>query len=229
MEMVGDLGVPVPRITAKGMWRDRPAILMEWAGGRTVFDEAMAHPDRCESLGASMGRLQARMHALPLPEEYWEDHRIWLGLAGPDEVELRTRLRAAGLRDGHILHLDFHPRNVLCDGWEATVILDWANVTVGDPRADMARTHSIFRFVSPPPAAPPAFASARARLERAWLDGYTQRAGPAEDMGLFEIWAGVVFLRDMAQHIGKPEFWMQPADFDRIREHVATLKHQTGL
>jgi hypothetical protein len=41
MEIVGTLGVPVPRITVHGMWGDRPAILMEWCDGRTVLDEAL--------------------------------------------------------------------------------------------------------------------------------------------------------------------------------------------
>ena len=230
MRAVGTMGVPVPRITAHGIWRDRPAILMEWCAGRTVLDEALAHPELSEPLGVSMGRLQGRMHALSVPHEYWEDHRTWLSLAGPDEAALRTRLRAGGLRDGHPLHLDFHPRNVLCAGGEATVVLDWANVTVGDPRADVARTRSIFRLVSlPPTASSPGFDSVRTTLERAWMDGYTQRAGPLPDMALFEIWAGVVFIRDMGQYIGRPDFWMEPADFDRVRDYVATLKRRAGL
>lgn len=229
MQIVGGMGIPTPRIAAQGIWDDRPAILMEWYDGRTVLEEALAHPELSEPLGVSMGRLQAGMHALSLPEEEWDDHRTWLGLAGPEEAELITRLRASGLRDGHILHLDFHPRNVLCDGDEATVILDWANVTVGDPRADMARTRSILRFVSAPPGAPPAFASVRARLERAWLDGYTHVAGDPADMTLFEIWAGVVFLRDMSQYIGRQDFWMKPADFDRVREYVVMLKREAGF
>src|SRR5579864_1181628 len=136
MRTVGELGVPVPRIAAHGIWADRPAILMEWCDGRTVLEEALAHPELCEPLGASMGQLQARLHAVSVPQEYWQDHRSWLSLAGPDEEELRTRLQERGLDDGHLLHLDFHPRNVLCVGPEATVILDWANVAVGDPRAD---------------------------------------------------------------------------------------------
>ncbi|HEX6510380.1 MAG TPA: phosphotransferase [Chloroflexota bacterium] len=229
MRAIGTLDVPVPRITAHGMWGDRPAILMEWCEGRTVLDEVLAHPELSEPLGVSMGRLQARMHILSVPQEYWEDHRTWLDMAGPDEEELRARLRESGLRDGHLLHLDFHPRNVLCVGREATVVLDWANVKVGDPRADVARTRSIFRLVSPPSSAAPGFDSVRMRLEHAWMDGYTQLAGPLENMLLFEIWAGVVFIRDMGQYLGREDFWMESADFDRVRDYVASLKQRAGL
>jgi aminoglycoside phosphotransferase (APT) family kinase protein len=230
MRLAGSLGVPVPTVTAHGMWGDQPAMLMEWCDGRTVLDEVRAHPDLIEPIGVSMGRLQARTHAVSVPPELWEDHAAWLAMAGPNEAELRMRLLEAGLLDGHLLHLDFHPRNVLCVGREATVVLDWANVRVGDPRADVARTRSIFRLVSPPPSAASLdFDAVRVALERAWMDGYTEVAGPLPDMTLFEIWAGVAFIRDMEQYLGRPDFWMEPTDFDRVRDYVATLKHRAGL
>jgi hypothetical protein len=151
-------------------------------------------------------------------------------MAGPDETELKTQLRAGGLRDGHPLHLDFHPLNVLCIGSEATVVLDWANMTVGDPRADVARTRSIFRLASPPLAASSSgLNSLRATLEGAWMVGYTRLAGPLPDMVLFDIWAEIVFLQDMEQYIGRPDFWMELSDFDRVRDHIATLKGRAGL
>jgi aminoglycoside phosphotransferase (APT) family kinase protein len=230
MQTVGALGVPIPRIIVHGVWEERPAILMEWCTGRTVLDEALAHPELCESLGISMGRLQARMHAVTVPREYWEDHRGWLRRAGSGEDELLGRLRAGGLHDGHFLHLDFHPRNVLCVAGEATVVLDWANVTVGDPRADVARTRSILQLVTRPPGMEVSgFTSARKRLERGWMEGYMQLAGSLPDMTLFDIWAGIVFIRDMEQYIGRPDFWMEPADFDRVRSYVAGLKRRAGL
>jgi aminoglycoside phosphotransferase (APT) family kinase protein len=230
MRIAGGLGVPVPAVTAHGMWGDRPAMVMQWCYGRTVLDEVSAHPELIEPIGASMGRLQARMHAVSAPQEFREDHAAWLNMAGSNEAELRKRLRDGGLHDGHLLHLDFHPLNVLCVGREATVVLDWANMRVGDARADVARTRSIFRLVSrPPTASSPGFDAARMALERAWVDGYIQAAGPLPDMTLFDIWAGVVFIRDMEQYIGRSDFWMEPADFDRARDYVATLKRQVGL
>jgi aminoglycoside phosphotransferase (APT) family kinase protein len=230
MRVLGDLGMPVPLVAAHGLWDSRPAMLMEWCEGRTVLDEVLAYPERIGALGTSMGRLHAHLHAVSLPREYWEDHRTWLHMAGPDEVELQTRLREIGLRDGHPLHLDFHPLNVLCVGDQATVVLDWANMTVGDPRADIARTRSIFRLVSAPPAAVSSdFASIRTAVERAWMDGYTRSAGPIADMLLFDIWAGVVFIRDMEKYLGRSDFWMEAADFDRAREYVAALKRRAGL
>jgi aminoglycoside phosphotransferase (APT) family kinase protein len=230
MKLVDALGVPVPGVTAHGMWGDRPVMLMEWCEGSNVLEAVLDQPDMIGPIGESMGRLHARMHAIPMPQEYWEGHHTWLSLAGPEEAELSMRLQKAGLNDGHLLHLDFHPLNVLCIGREATVVLDWANVAVGDSRADVARTMSIFRLVSPPPAASSYdFKLVRARLEHAWINGYTQVAGPLPDMALFEIWAGAVFIRDMEKKIGMPDFWMEPTDFARLRAYVDTLKQKAGL
>jgi len=230
MREVRALDLPVPRIVAQGLWQERPAIVMDWYAGRPLLDEALAHPERITQLGTSMGRLQAKLHAVTLPREDWTDHETWLQRAGPGEAELHTRLRACRLRDGHALHLDFHPRNVLCDGFEARVILDWANAAAGDPRADVARTLSIFRYVPAPPTIPPDhFHAVRSGLERAWWRGYTEVADDLSDMLLFEIWAGFVFVRDMQQHVGKPGFWLEQADFDRVRDHVADLKRAAGM
>jgi hypothetical protein len=151
-------------------------------------------------------------------------------MAGPNEAELIKRLRGEGLYDGQLLHLDFHPLNVLCVGREAKVILDWANARVGDARADVARTRSIFRLVSRwPTDLSPDFDAVRTALERAWWDGYTQVSGSLPDMTLFDIWTGIAFIRDLEQYIGRPDFWMEPTDFDRVRDDVASLKHQVGL
>jgi aminoglycoside phosphotransferase (APT) family kinase protein len=230
MRIVGTLGVPVPDVATYGMWGDRPAMLMEWCEGRNVLDAALDDLDSIDPIGESMGRLHARMHAVPAPQEYWDNHQSWLEMAGPQEVELSGRLRGLGLSDGHLLHLDFHPLNVLCVGREVTVVLDWANVKVGDPRADVARTMSIFQLVSQSPTvSSPDFKAVRTRLEHAWMAGYTQVAGPLPDMAVFEIWAVATFIRDMEKKIGMPDFWMEPADFDRLRDSVAALKRRAGF
>lgn len=61
------------------------------------------------------------------------------------------------------------------------------------------------------------------------MDGYTRLAGPLLNMELFEIWAEIVFMRDMEQYIGRPDFWMEPSDFDRVSDHIAILKTRAGL
>ena len=61
------------------------------------------------------------------------------------EVRRLTRARRA------LLHLDYHPLNVMCQGPRITGVLDWANARLGDPRADLARTITLLRLAPTPP------------------------------------------------------------------------------
>ena len=46
-----------------------------------------------------------------------------------------------------LLHLDYHPLNVLGEAGAISGVLDWTNADGGDPRADVARTGAILRFL----------------------------------------------------------------------------------
>jgi aminoglycoside phosphotransferase (APT) family kinase protein len=54
----------------------------------------------------------------------------------------RLRDRAAEFKDAppSFLHLDYHPQNVLVDGFRVTGVIDWANAAVGDRHFDAATT-----------------------------------------------------------------------------------------
>ena len=77
-----------------------------------------------------------------------------------------------------LLHLDFHPANVLVDGvGRVTGVIDWANAVAGPPVADLARTWAIFATA----LVPPGWGAATTRvvlrvLVSAWQSGY-RRAG----------------------------------------------------
>src|SRR5436853_495789 len=81
-------------------------------------------------------------------------------------------LAGAAPRSDALLHLDFHPLNVLVDGRRVTAVIDWANARAGDPRADLARTLTILRL-SP---VPPRFARLVGVLVAGWRGGYEAEA-----------------------------------------------------
>src|SRR5215212_7115084 len=87
--------------------------------------------------------MQAAIHAIaptPVPELRPGD---WIAWAGADAPALQARLREVAADTAQLLHLDYHPLNVMTDGHRMTTVLDWANAQVGDPRADVARSFSI--------------------------------------------------------------------------------------
>jgi aminoglycoside phosphotransferase (APT) family kinase protein len=216
-------GLLIPAIHAAGSWHDRPALLLSWCAGEPLLHALQRHPERLWSLGTQFGRMQAAIHAIapaPAPELPPDD---WIAWAGADESALQTRLRAVAAGAMQLLHLDYHPLNVMTDGRQMTAVLDWANARVGDPRADVARSYSILA-IDPNWPRQPHIAIFRQILARAWRRGYQQAAGPLGDMALFYAWAGAVMLRDLA-----PRAARSGLQLDRVRRWMNGWKRRAGI
>ena len=216
----GAAGLPVPRVSAEGVWRARPVLLMSWMPGRPLRDELRAQPWRAWALGVRFGRAQAAVHAVPPPGALRAHPTPWIAWADPDDA-LRACLRAAtGANARALLHLDYHPMNVLVADGRVSAVLDWANARVGDPRADLARTASILRFAPLDPALPrPLESVARRAFIAGWRRGYRDLAGPVSGMAPFYAWAGAVMIRDLTPRLGRPDVpWLDRSFLDRVRQ-----------
>jgi aminoglycoside phosphotransferase (APT) family kinase protein len=109
----------------------------------------------------------------------------------------------------------------MADRGRLTGLLDWANVRVGDRRADLARTLTLMRLAPLPPGAPAALNRfGRHFIEAAWRQGYrwTDTTDAFADLRLFYVWAGALMERDMRPKLGRPGVWLQESDLARIRE-----------
>jgi aminoglycoside phosphotransferase (APT) family kinase protein len=203
MRALAERRLPVPSVNAYGISDDRPALLMSWCAGQPVLHKLTAEPWRVWALGTAMGRMHARIHHAQVEDKLTQElPRIEIGDGQPS-----------------ILHRDFHPLNVMTDRGGITGILDWANVAVGDPRVDLARTVTILRLAPTPPNGPTQLLHAmRAVLELGWRRGYRRehRSDPFRGMNPFYVWAGEWMERDLAPKLGKPGVWLEPADIARI-------------
>jgi aminoglycoside phosphotransferase (APT) family kinase protein len=161
-------GVPVPRLHATGTWRDHPALLLSWCRGESMAAALRADPAQSEGLALGFGRTQALIHAIPAPLALPHSSDAWIDWGEPDEA-LRLRLRELSVERPVLLHLDYHPLNVLVEASEVSAVLDWANARAGDPRADLARTSSILHFAPIPDTIPADRASALGRPDLPWL------------------------------------------------------------
>lgn len=188
MQVARQCGIPVPEVQATGMWREHPVMLLSWLPGRPLAQELLAHPWRLWPLGVQFGRMQAAIHAVPAPLALQSAGADWIELAGLEETALQERLRSLPSRRASLIHLDYHPLNVLTDGRRITAVLDWTNARFGDPRADIARTFSIL-CQEPMPARRPA-GTPRALVAgagmAAWLSadgGHARQPEPVLRMG----------------------------------------------
>jgi aminoglycoside phosphotransferase (APT) family kinase protein len=196
-------GIPVPLVRAIGSWRERPALLLTWCDGWPLKDLLLSQPWRAWHLGRIFGETQAAIHAIQPPAELVEAGS-WVDWEGPAEQQLALLLRRLEGSTPALLHLDYHPLNILSDGKRITGVLDWTNAHAGDARADVARTLTILRLIAPPPGlrGAPARGVLRA-FEMGWRVGYAHRAGGMRSMmtsmAPFYAWAGAVMERDMAE------------------------------
>ena len=214
MRAAGEGGVPVPRVCAEGRWRDRAALLLSWCPSRPMAEELAARPWRAWPLGVLFGRCQAAIHGRPSPEALRAAGRAWIDWAGPNEEVLAARLRKTDPCEDSLVHLDYHPLNVMTDGERITGVLDWTNARAGDPRADYARTLTILRLDSGT-ASPLVLAVLRV-FEAGWRRGYRRIAGRTSDMAPYYAWAGTVMLRDRGPRPDRPG-GMTARELGRVR------------
>ena len=221
--------VPVPRIHAAGMWEGRPALLLTWCAGEPLARVLFQEPWRVLRLGARFGQMHARIHAVSAPAGPSDDPYGWIEWAGPVEAAMQARLREAAGDAASLLHLDYHPLNVMTDGREITAILDWANAHRGDPRADIARSVTLFRLSPIRGIRRWRTVPLRRLLEVAWRVGYTRTAGYPSDMALFYAWAGDAMLHDYSPRLEQPDTPYTPAVMEKIRQWTVRWKGRAGL
>jgi aminoglycoside phosphotransferase (APT) family kinase protein len=221
-------GIPVPAVVAAGHWQDRPALVLTWSPGRPLRDVLHERPLdlwRARELGVAFGRVQAAIHALPPPDDLLAHPVPWVAWAGPDPG-LQSCLEDLPSRPHVLVHLDYHPLNVLAEGERVTAVLDWANARAGDARADVARTLSILRLAPRPTGVAGVFAwLIRRSFEAGWRHGYQEAAGPLNGLAPFCWWAGRVMERDLAPRLGRADLpWLTPAYLDRVRDWTAVWR-----
>ncbi len=143
-----------------------PFLLLHWVPGRTLFDDMLRRPWRVFTGPRDMGRLHARLHALPTAEA-----PLPAGAFLPRRLEeLRTLIHEydlTGLRPGldwlslhrpppfrpaSLLHLDWHPLNLIRGPDGGLTALDWTEADVGDPHADVATALLMLECLPHPPA-----------------------------------------------------------------------------
>jgi aminoglycoside phosphotransferase (APT) family kinase protein len=225
-------GVPTPRLYALTEWEGRPVMLISWMPGVPLAQRVQDDPAVSEVTAAlcfQFGVMQARIHAISAPPELGNAPRGWIEWLRDDEPELQARLRALPPRNA-LIHLDYHPLNVLAEGDRISAVIDWTNARAGDPRADLARTYTILRLEPwTPDPEPPLLRSLRRTLSSAWWRGYVSVAGHPGDMSLFFAWAGFAMINDLSPRVGKPDSHYTPEHMARLHRWATRWKRRALL
>jgi Ser/Thr protein kinase RdoA (MazF antagonist) len=228
-------GLPVPRVEASGIWEGRPVVVLSWSPGVPLVSAMERRPWLVWTLGRRFGEMQARLHRLAPPDELRDDRpRQWLARTGPDAERLLPRLAERGLREDRLVHLDYHPLNVLALNGRISGIVDWLNAAASDPRLDLAYTEAVLATAPAPPGPlNPVIGLARRLFAAGWRRGYTSVSGAAwpdpDELAPFLAWAGTVLAREMGARLGRTHNRLDPADVALMRRWAARWRQRAGL
>lgn len=142
---VGEQGIPVPEVYGVETFSGRTTLMMEQVKGESLWDIMLRAPDRTGECLDKVVELQAAMHKVNSsnfrPIKLVMAGNIYAS-PGLDDAERRKLLAMLEkLSDGlAVLHGDFHGGNIIFDGTRY-MIIDWAEVAIGDPAADVARSY----------------------------------------------------------------------------------------
>lgn len=227
MQAARQADLPVPGIRASALWQERGVLLLSWCRGVPLWQAIRQHPWLVLSLGKAFGRTQALIHRIAAPAPWHQQRSDWIDWAGPADPHLHTALQQVGDPTVVLLHLDYHPLNVLTDGTQITAILDWTNTQAGDRRADVARTYTILMVEPYMPGRQPLLLSLiRRLLAWSWQRGYQEVGGSLSDMAWFYVWAGSMMVQDLAPRVTNPGSWWQPQHLQQIQNWTATWKQR---
>ena len=192
-QLGASLGV-APRVLGLYCGPEVACLLTEWVPGQPLADVLAAEPERILAWGRAMGRFLASVHQAA--QRHAGLATLDAGWARPHSDEESRRLEQ--LPPCHVstlVHLDFHPLNVVASGGGVAAAVDWMNAGAGDARLDVARTAAGLALDGPNYDA--AWERWIPPLLAALADGYEASAGPLEEMAPFMRWAGEATLRDL--------------------------------
>jgi aminoglycoside phosphotransferase (APT) family kinase protein len=190
MTAARDAGLPVPELIRQADWANGHALLFEWMAGSTVPECVERDPSSAYEIGRQLGITQRILHATKAPAVL---ANVKDDPFGPPTYPLET----SGLPDGDaLLHLDWHPLNVLVANRRLSAVLDWDNARAGNPYADLARTHTLLHLDPALAQLSPVERTMVDELAAGWAAGYGPEASSIPSACL--AWAGRAMLRDLA-------------------------------
>ena len=208
MQAARAAGVSVPAAYGAATHDGRPGLIMDRVHGLDLLTIVGKQPWRIWWVGRVTGTLQAALHEVVAPAELPSIKDAYRRrMAGsplvPEDVRRMAGEVLDGLPDGdRLCHGDFHPGNVITTEREPAII-DWTNVTRGDPMADYARTLLMMRTGSVPPGSPLVIRigahGLRGLMEGSYAGAY-RRARPV-DAELAQRWETVVAANRLADDI----------------------------
>jgi Ser/Thr protein kinase RdoA (MazF antagonist) len=201
MTAARSVGLPVPEVVRRGSTLSHEVTLCTWLPGTPIYDVLRSRPHDAYRFGHLMGAAQRVLHQASAPAA--------LPTVEPPEPDDGWSL--AELSGGSaVLHLDFHPYNVLVDDHGVSGIVDWVNARAGHPLVDLARTHALLTVEPELRKVGPEVRRIVATLAEGWADGYGELARRIPP--ICHAWVGAAMLVERA-----PRYAHDPTILSELR------------
>jgi uncharacterized protein (TIGR02172 family) len=157
-EAINMTGLPAPKFYGMAEVGGRPGLIYERISGPTMSEWVQKGPWRLFSMARLLAKLHVQIHRLPATGVSSQRKRVQDKINHADLLPVDQKEKALQilerLPDGdRLCHGDFHPGNIIMTPCGPRVI-DWVDVTAGNPLADVDRTALLIRSAYIPPDFP---------------------------------------------------------------------------
>jgi uncharacterized protein (TIGR02172 family) len=210
--LVHEVGLPVPAVGEIIEVNGRPGLISERIDGGTMADSLLETPEVGPETVLQLARifagLQVHIHThsnvpeLPSLQQQLERVIKEIDVLPPNLKEGTLEALYKMPEGDCICHGDFHPYNVLMSPHQP-VVIDWNNISIGNPVADVARSALI---LSGAPVSNPSLRSVIDQFEKAYLERYFElRPGGQEQLAA---WQPVVAAVRLSDEIPELQEWL---------------------
>lgn len=216
MEAAARHDVPAPGVALADELDGQPVLVTTWCPGETVLQALQRSPGDAYRIGVAMGEALGGLHLITAPDDLAPADR-WIDRGGEALRPIRDQLERVPHAD-RLLHLDYHPDNVLIDNGEVSGLIDWANTLPGPPHMDLARSRAILQSVRVGRLMPAEMATVLDEFEEGLVAGHSEIIGPDPHLELSAAWGVAMTVDDLAGQVGKPGSWVTEAVIGWLRE-----------
>jgi aminoglycoside phosphotransferase (APT) family kinase protein len=210
-------GLPAPEVVASGEFEGAPFSVQRWLPGAPLIDVLKRAPWQARRLGREFGRLQARIHTIPGEGLRTIGDTDWVERAEHPGLVAYVREATAAVPP-RFCHFDYHPLNVLGEGTRITGLIDFANASGSDPRADLGLTHALLKAAPVPPGLTRKLIDViRRRFLAGWREGYIDYAGQFPLEPAFEALGYAIYLHEFSLAMREGRGWADERDIAKLR------------
>ena len=209
-------GLPTPAVLDVGQIGERAGVLFERIHGPTMLEQMLAGPSDALPLAHTLAELHVALHqisaahsAAPPQQTRLENALTRAKLSQTVRTEMQQilqQLSRSGPTGLVLCHGDFHPSNIIISP-AGPVIIDWVDLTQGDPTADVARTLLLLEYAVLPFNMPPEMVAQITALRRQFAAAYVARYTELDalDRPRLQSWMRVVAAARLVEKISADE------------------------